>query len=90
MTLEDEIKTAISSDNAIIGTKEVIKAAKTGNVKKVIVSKNVPESTMKDLEHYKKIVGIEVDRFNGTGKQLGITCGKPFGIAVMAIKGVKK
>ena len=90
MTVEDEIKTAIANNKAIIGTKEVMKALKGGKIKKIIVAKNIPDSTESDLEHYRKVSGIETERFNGTGKQLGIFCGKPFGIAVMAIKGVKK
>ncbi|MFQ6009676.1 MAG: 50S ribosomal protein L30e [Candidatus Aenigmatarchaeota archaeon] len=90
MAVEDEIKTAIANKKVIIGTKEVVKALKGGNVKKVIIASNVPGNTVRDLEHYQKVSGIEMEKFKGTGKQLGISCGKPFGIAVMAIRGGKK
>ena len=86
MALEDEIKAAVASDKAIMGTKEVLKAMKEGKVKKVVVSSNTPESIVKDVNHYQKMSKLEVGNFGGTGKQLGVFCGKPFGISVMAIK----
>ncbi|MEM5804869.1 MAG: 50S ribosomal protein L30e [Candidatus Aenigmatarchaeota archaeon] len=86
MALEDEIKAAVASDKAIIGTKEVLKAIKEGRVKKVVMSSNTPESVMKDVSHYQKMAEIDVRTFGGTGKQLGVFCGKPFGISVMAIR----
>ena len=39
----------------------------------------------KDLENYTKISGIKLESFDGTAKQLGTFCGKPFSIASLAI-----
>jgi large subunit ribosomal protein L30e len=86
MTIEDEIKAAITADKVIIGTKEVVKAIKNGAVKKVVVASNMPEDVYKDIEHYNKVSKLDVNKFNGTGKQLGVFCGKPFSISVVAIK----
>jgi large subunit ribosomal protein L30e len=82
----DEIREALKSNNIIIGSKRTIKNLKLGKVKKVIIANNCPEKIRKDIEYYAKLSGIEVKEFDGTAKQLGITCGKPFSIAALAIK----
>ena len=76
----DQIKEAVSNKNAIIDTKETIKYLRLGNVKLVIVANNCPEDIKSDIEKYAKLAQVEVETFDGTGKQLGIFCGKPFPI----------
>lgn len=82
----DELRNAIKEKNVIIGTKQAIKNLKLKNVKSVVVANNCPENIRKDIEYYSKLTGIKMESFDGTAKQLGILCGKPFSIAVMAIK----
>jgi large subunit ribosomal protein L30e len=82
----DELRNAIKEKNVIIGTKQAIKNLKLKNVKSVVVANNCPENIRKDIEYYSKLTGIKMENFDGTAKQLGILCGKPFSIAVMAIK----
>ncbi|MBR9682129.1 MAG: 50S ribosomal protein L30e [Candidatus Aenigmarchaeota archaeon] len=84
-SVNDQIKDAIASNNAIIGTKRVLKIMKSGEVSSVVIAKNCPEIVKKDVMHYSKVGGIEVNEFNGTGKDLGTFCGKPFSIAILAI-----
>ena len=91
MTLEDEIKTALANGELIIGTRTVSKALKAGGVKTVVVANNAPDNVRKDLEHYSKLSKTKLENFKGTGKQLGIFLGKPFPVAVLAIRsGAKK
>ena len=85
MALEDKMKAAMESSNIIIGSRSVIKALKLKNLKSVILANNCPDNIKKDISHYAKISDIEIEQFKGTGKQLGIFCGKPFGIAVLGI-----
>lgn len=82
----DELRNAIKEKNVIIGTKQAIKNLKLKNVKSIVVASNCPENVRKDIEYYSKLTGIKMENFDGTAKQLGILCGKPFSIAVMAIK----
>jgi len=82
----DELRNAIKEKNVIIGTKQAIKNLKLKNVKSVVIANNCPENVRKDIEYYSKLTGIKMENFDGTAKQLGILCGKPFSIAVMAIK----
>jgi len=84
--LLDQLKDALSKRNVIIGSKRTIKYLRLGNVKLIILAKNCPKNIRKDIEHYAKISKLKVEEFNGTAKQLGVFCGKPFPIATLAIK----
>jgi len=82
----EELKNALSENNVIIGSKRAIKYLKLGNVKMIILANNCPEEIRKDIEHYAKSSKLKVEKYDGTAKQLGIFCGKPFPIATIAIK----
>jgi len=82
----EELKNALNENNVIIGSKRSIKYLKLGKVKMIIISNNCPEDLRKDIEHYANSSRLKVEKFDGTAKQLGIFCGKPFPIATIAIK----
>ncbi len=84
--LINQLKEAIESKKAIIGSDRTVKYLKTEKLKLVIVSSNCPEEVRKDIEHYSALAKTKVEKFDGTSKQLGIICGKPFSIAVLSIK----
>lgn len=86
-TLEQLIQEAIKSEKIVIGYKESIKFIKTGSPKLVVIAKNTPEKIRREVEYNVKIFGIEIQEFEGSSKELGILCGKPFPITVLAIKG---
>jgi large subunit ribosomal protein L30e len=81
-----ELRDAITNKNVIIGTKRTIKYLKMKGVKLVILANNCPENIKSDIEQYAKLANVKVETFDGTGKQLGIFCGKPFLINTIAIK----
>lgn len=84
--MTDELRNALNDNKVIIGSKQTIKNLRLKNVKLIILASNCPENIKKDIDYYSKQTGIKVDKFNGTAKQLGVFCGKPFSIAVLAIK----
>jgi large subunit ribosomal protein L30e len=84
--MTDELRDAIKDNSIVIGNKQTIKSLKAKSIKSVVVATNCPESMKKDIEYYSKIAGIKCEVFDGTAKQLGVLCGKPFSIAVLAIK----
>ena len=86
MTLADEINQAIKNNATIFGYRESIKFLKTSKPQKIILAKNAPENLRKEIEHNTKVAGVEVQIFEGTSKELGVFCGKPFPIAVLVIK----
>ena len=88
MTISDDIRTAVKSEKAIIGYRETSKFLKSGGkVKEVVISNNIPENMDKDIRANTKAADVKLQDFDGTSKDLGTACGKPFPVAVMIIKG---
>jgi large subunit ribosomal protein L30e len=84
--MTEELRNAIKENNVIIGANQAIKSIKLKKAKSVFVASNCPDNIKNDLEHYSKLSGIKFEKFDGTAKQLGVLCGKPFSVAVLAIK----
>jgi len=82
----DELRNALKEKNIIMGSKRTIKYLKLGNVKIIVLANNCPEEIRKDIEYYAKLSNLKIENFDGTAKQLGTFCGKPFPIATLAIK----
>ncbi len=80
-----ELRDALKENKVVIGSKATTKHLKLGNVKIIVLANNCPENTRNDIEHYAKSSGTEVKNFDGTAKQLGVFCGKPFAVASLAI-----
>lgn len=88
MTLADDIQAAVKSDKAILGYRESLKFLKSGGkIKSVIVAGNAPKEMSDDLKKDSEIGGAKVEVFDGTSRDLGTACGKPFPVAVLVIKG---
>jgi large subunit ribosomal protein L30e len=86
----DDLKAALAKGGVLFGSRSVVKALKLKNPKVVFVASNCPESLKKDIDSLAKISGARVESFAGTGKQLGIFCGKPFSVASAAVLEEKK
>ena len=86
MVLNEDIQAAMKSGKVIIGFRESVKSLKSGDVKSVIVSNNIPDNIKKDIEHNTKLSGVKLEVFEGSSKDLGVVCGKPFSVTVLAIK----
>ncbi len=86
MDYKAEIKKALSENKVVIGSREVLRFLKTDKPKFVVVALNCPESIRKDIEYNAKLAGVDVFVFDGTGRDLGIFCGKPFPIAALAVE----
>jgi large subunit ribosomal protein L30e len=80
------LKNEIKKETVILGSKQVLKAIKANNVKTIVIASNCPDDMKEKLNHYCKISNIEIEEDSRTGKELGIGCGKPFGVAVIGIK----
>lgn len=87
MDLAREIQAALKENKVIIGYKESIDFIKSNKPRLIVVAKNIPENMRKEIEHNAKIFGLELVVFEGSSKELGIICGKPFPISTLVIKG---
>lgn len=87
MSLTITIQEAIKSGKVIIGYRKTIRFIKVNSPKLIVISKNIPQKSMEEIEYNAKISGIKVEIFSGTSKELGIICGKQFPISALAIRG---
>lgn len=86
MTIETDLKTALGKNLVSLGSRVAVKLAKKNEAAAIVVASNCPAEILNDLRK----VSAKVETFSGAGKQLGIFCGKPFPVAVVAIKVEKK
>ena len=85
MNYLDELKDSLAKGKAVVGTRRTVKYLKANRLKLVIMASNCTEEIRKEIENYSKSSNMKVEKFDGTGKQLGLFCGKPFPIAVVSI-----
>lgn len=87
MKIEDEIQDALKGKKAILGYRESIKFIKLDEPKLVVVAKNIPENMKKEVEHNAKVSKLRMEIFEGSSKDLGVICGKPYPVSIVVIKG---
>lgn len=90
MDLNKTIKEAVKDNRVVFGYKSVIKEIKTGKPKLVVHSNNLPSDKLENILHNSKISKITVEEYPKDNLELGLVCGKPFSVSVLAIKGSEK
>jgi ribosomal protein L30E len=71
--------------NLIIGAKVTEKAFKQGKVKKVFAASNCDELTLKKIQHYAKLLGVEVSVLELDNEELAVKLQKPFLISMVSV-----
>ena len=90
MDLTDIIKTKTKENKVILGYNTVMKSIKTGSPELIVISNNFPDEKRKIIEHNAKISKVELKEYSNDSVNLGLVCGKPFAVGVLAIKRSKK
>ena len=85
MDVNKEIHQAVGTGKVILGSDKSVKAVKLGQAKLVILASNCPEAVRADITHYAKLANIPVHNYVGDAAALGLACGKPFLVSVMAV-----
>ena len=85
--VERIVRNALKKGSAILGFKESLKFLKLNKAKLVIIAENIPERMKGDIEHLCKLSKTKIKIFEGTSKELGVICGKPYPISTIVIKG---
>lgn len=80
-----EFKKLLKSKSVIMGTGRTIKDLKKGNIDKVFLSSNCPESVEKDLNYYASLSKTDVVKLQYPNDELGVICKKPFSISVLSL-----
>ncbi len=89
MEITKLIKTKIKEKKIVIGYKEVMRLMKTSKPELVIIANDFPEEKKKIVEYNAKISKTEIKEYQKDCVSLGLLCGKPFPIGILAIKGRK-
>jgi len=84
--LNEEIKTALKANKAILGYRRSIRFIKLNRSQLIVMANNVPEQIKSEIEHVAKLSDSKFEIFNGNSRDLGIFCGKPFPVSVLTIK----
>ncbi len=87
--LTKTIQKNIKENKVIIGYNHTVKAIKLGKLELVVFANNFPEEKKESIKHNAKIAKVPVKEYENDSVNLGLICGKPFSIGVLAIKGSK-
>ncbi len=68
-----------------MGTDKSLKAIKLRHAKLVIVASNCSPEVLADIKRYGGLAKIPVHIFGRDSAELGIACGKPFLVSVLAV-----
>ncbi|MEM2878209.1 MAG: 50S ribosomal protein L30e [Candidatus Hadarchaeales archaeon] len=85
MRSSSELKELVASGKVSVGARMTLKSLKRGEVSLVLVSSNCSEDVVEDIRSHAKMAGVPVETFNGDSQQLGLACGKPFAVSVVAL-----
>lgn len=81
-----ELKGELEKDSVCIGTKEVLRELRSGNLNKIYLASNCPSEIKKDIEHYVTLSKVPVVFLKINNEELGGICKKHFFISVLGIK----
>jgi large subunit ribosomal protein L30e len=90
MDLNKVIKNALREKRVIMGYKKVLQGLKSKSFKFVVYANNIPKDKLSNVIHNAKITKTELKEYPGNNVDLGLICGKPFSVSVLAIKGSEK
>lgn len=85
--LTKTIKSAVNKKTVVFGYERVLKALKSGKLKLIVHGSNIPDYMLKTIEHNAKIDKVVVKNFEKDSIELGLTCGKPFPVSILGIRG---
>ncbi|MFQ6095095.1 MAG: 50S ribosomal protein L30e [Candidatus Bathyarchaeia archaeon] len=84
--LNKSIAQAVKTGKVMYGSKSALKNAKTGKVRLIVAAGNSPPEFLKDLEYYCGLSKIPLIVYEGTSRDLGRVCGKPYTVSALAIR----
>ncbi len=87
MGLVEDIQQAVKSNKIILGYKESLGYIMSNKPKLIVMSNNLPFTRRQEIEHNIKVSNMKLEMFDGTSRELGVICGKPFPVSALAIKG---
>lgn len=85
MGVSEELGRAVASGKVVIGTERSMKIIMNGEARLVIVASNCPRDALSDAKQYTKVSGTPIHFFEKDSRELGLACGKPFTVNIVAV-----
>lgn len=85
MDVNRALRTATQTGTVLIGTKEALKSIDEGKARLIVLANNAPGEWGARIEQRAKDRNVPLYRFQGSNGELGPACGKPFGVAALAV-----
>ncbi|MBN2142247.1 ribosomal L7Ae/L30e/S12e/Gadd45 family protein [Candidatus Woesearchaeota archaeon] len=82
----NEIKKLWKNESLVVGSDEVLKLLRRGELEKVLLAKNAPAAVVEDVKRFASLKSVEVETLEIPNDELGTLCKKPFSIAVLGLK----
>ncbi len=79
--VEKALRKALNTGKVYLGAKRTLKALRNGDAKLVVMAANCPEEFLEEVKRF----NVPMITYNGSNMDLGATCGKPFGVSMLAI-----
>lgn len=86
MSIVDDIQRALKDGNVVLGYKKSLEFIRNNSPSLIVISQNIPDREREEVEHDAKLSGAKIEVFEGSSKDLGVICGKPFPIMLLVIK----
>jgi len=80
-----EIQTAIRTGKVVLGYRRTLRELVNDRAKLVIVAKNAPSNIVEELKYYASISRTPILVFEGSSRELGAACRKPFTVSALAV-----
>jgi large subunit ribosomal protein L30e len=80
-----ELQTAIRTGKVVLGYRRTLRELVNDRAKLVVVAKNAPSHIIKELKYYASLSQTPILVFEGSSRELGAACRKPFMVSALAI-----
>ena len=81
-----QIQIVVKTGKVSFGIKEAVDSARFAKAKLLIMASNCPEPQRSDITQYAKQSDLPIYNYQGTSRDLGGACLKPFVVSVLTIR----
>jgi len=84
--VNSSLMAAVRTGKVVFGLRETLSEVERGRAKMIVVASNCPREKFEQLRKKSQMSNIPVYVYSGSRLDLGLDCGKPFSISVLAIR----
>lgn len=85
MDIQKAVRMAVDTGRVLLGRNESFRSLNAGNSRLIIFSSNLPADVKISVSKRASLAGISTYEFDGSSKELGSICGKPYPVSVISV-----